>query len=85
MGLDSIRSCRAIIVPGYICDGTICLNLSTEIGAIAAWLRHQHALGATVCASCNGVGSILYKFLLDLTDGASWPGHDQAAGLSTGA
>jgi transcriptional regulator GlxA family with amidase domain len=64
-GLDSIKSCSAVIVPGYICDGTNRLNRSTEIGAIAAWLRHQHALGATVCASCNGVFILGEAGLLD--------------------
>lgn len=64
-GLGTIKSCGAIIVPGYICDGTNRLHLSTEIGAIAAWLRHQHALGATVCASCNGVFILGEAGLLD--------------------
>ena len=53
--LGSVGRCDAIIVPGYICDGTNALHLSPEIGAAAAWLRHQHVLGAIVCGSCNGV------------------------------
>ncbi|MEK4035456.1 helix-turn-helix domain-containing protein [Methylocystis sp. IM3] len=64
-GLESIKSCNAIIIPGYICDGTNRLDLSPEIGAIAAWLRRQHALGATVCASCNGVFILGEAGLLD--------------------
>jgi transcriptional regulator GlxA family with amidase domain len=64
-GLASVKSCRAIIVPGYICDGTNRLDISAEISAIAAWLRHQHAFGAIVCASCNGVFILGEAGLLD--------------------
>ncbi|HYA80852.1 MAG TPA: helix-turn-helix domain-containing protein [Methylocystis sp.] len=63
--LDSIKSCSAIIVPGFICDGTNQLEVSPEISAVSAWMRHQHALGAIVCASCNGVFLVGEAGLLD--------------------
>ena len=80
-GLESIKSSGAIIVPGYICDGTNRLDLSPEIGAIAAWLRHQHALGATVCASCNGVLVLGQAGLLDgRRCTTTWWRHDDLKG-----
>ncbi|PPD02332.1 MAG: AraC family transcriptional regulator [Methylocystis sp.] len=75
---DEVDGCAAIIVPGYVCDGGHALPPFPAIGAAAAWLRRQHALGAIVAGSCNGV------FLLGeagLLDGrrctTTWWRHDE--------
>ncbi|MGE4172761.1 MAG: GlxA family transcriptional regulator [Methylocystis sp.] len=54
-GFDSVDGCAAVIVPGYVCDGSHALPPTPAIGAAAAWLRRQHALGAIIAGSCNGV------------------------------
>lgn len=63
--LDAIASCSAIIAPGYLCDGGNQLLSTPSIGAAVAWIRHQHALGALVCGSCNGVFLLGEAGLLD--------------------
>lgn len=75
---DQIAACAAIIVPGYICEGGDSFPVTPALGAAAAWIRRQHALGAIVCGSCNGV------FLLGeagLLDGrrctTTWWRHDE--------
>jgi transcriptional regulator GlxA family with amidase domain len=52
--IEAIQSCAAVIVPPHICDGNH-LEVTPEIGAAAAWIRQQHARGALLCGSCNGV------------------------------
>lgn len=52
---EDADGCAAIIVPGYFCSGDHVLPPTPAIGAAAAWLRRQHALGAVVVGSCNGV------------------------------
>jgi transcriptional regulator GlxA family with amidase domain len=80
-GLESIKSCDAVIVPAYICDGTNRVELSSEIGAVAAWLRRQHAQGATVCGSCNGVFILGEAGLLDRRRcTTTWWRHDDLKG-----
>jgi len=76
--LEAIAACSAVIVPGYFCSGGDSFPVTPPIGAAAAWIRHQHALGAIVCGSCNGV------FLLGeagLLDGrrctTTWWRHDE--------
>jgi transcriptional regulator GlxA family with amidase domain len=75
---EAIASCSAIIVPGYFCEGDNAFPVTPALGAAAAWLRHQHALGAIVCGCCNGT------FLLGeagLLDGrrctTTWWRHDE--------
>ena len=62
---DEVDGCAAIIVPGYVCDGGHALPPFPAIGAAAAWLRRQHALGAIVAGSCNGVFLLGEAGLLD--------------------
>ena len=64
-GFGEIDGCAAVIVPGYVCDGGHALPPSPSIGAAAAWLRHQHALGAIIAGSCNGVFLLGEAGLLD--------------------
>ena len=75
---EQMAHCAAIIVPGYACDGGHSLPATTAIAAATAWIRRQHALGALILASCNGV------FLLGeagLLDGrrctTTWWRHDE--------
>lgn len=75
---ETISACRAIVVPGYICDGDDCLPLTPAIAAAAAWIRRQHALGALVCASCNGVFILGAAGLLDgRRCTTTWWRHDE--------
>ena len=62
---DEVDGCAAIIVPGYLCDGGHALPPTPAIGAAAAWLRRQHALGAIVAGSCNGAFLLGEAGLLD--------------------
>jgi transcriptional regulator GlxA family with amidase domain len=62
---DEIASCSAIIIPGYVCEGDQFFSATPAIGAAAAWIRHQHALGAIICGSCNGVFLVGEAGLLD--------------------
>lgn len=62
---EDADGCAAIIVPGYLCDGGHALPPTPAIGAAAAWLRRQHALGAIVAGSCNGVFLLGEAGLLD--------------------
>ncbi|TLG73756.1 helix-turn-helix domain-containing protein [Methylocystis sp. B8] len=62
---EDADGCAAIIVPGYLCDGGHALPATPAIGAAAAWLRRQHALGAIVAGSCNGVFLLGEAGLLD--------------------
>ncbi len=75
---DEIETCAAIIVPAYLCDGGSSLDYTPEIGAAAAWLRRQHALGAIICASCNGVFILGEAGLLDRRRcTTTWWRHDE--------
>ncbi len=68
----------AIIIPGYVCDGTQSLDYTPEIGAASAWLRRQHSLGAIVCGSCNGVFLLGEAGLLDRRRcTTTWWRHDE--------
>ncbi|MGE5387951.1 MAG: GlxA family transcriptional regulator [Hyphomicrobiales bacterium] len=74
----TLGHCAAIIVPPFYCDGTHAIPPTPAISAAAGWLRRQHALGAILAASCNGV------FLLGeagLLDGrrctTTWWRHDE--------
>ena len=62
---EDADGCAAIIVPGYFCSGDHVLPPTPAIGAAAAWLRRQHALGAVVVGSCNGVFLLGEAGLLD--------------------
>ena len=55
----------AVLVPAFYCEGGHTFPATPAIGAAAAWLRRQHALGAMVCASCNGVFLLGEAGLLD--------------------
>jgi transcriptional regulator GlxA family with amidase domain len=75
---DEIKSCGAIIVPGYVCDGADHLLSTPSVGAAAAWIRRQHALGALICGSCNGVFLLGEAGLLDGRRCTStWWRHDE--------
>ena len=52
---DEIGECAAILVPGYFCELGHSFPATPAIGAAAAWIRQQHARGAIICGSCNGV------------------------------
>jgi transcriptional regulator GlxA family with amidase domain len=76
--IAAIAGSSAIIVPGYLCESNADFLATSEIAALSAWLRHQHACGALICASCSGV------FLLGeagLLDGrrctTTWWRHDE--------
>ncbi len=76
--ITAIATSSAIVVPGYLCDDDARFLSTPSIATAAAWLRHQHALGALVCGSCSGV------FLLGeagLLDGrrctTTWWRHDE--------
>lgn len=62
---EDADGCAGIIVPGYFCSGDHALPPTPAIGAAAAWLRRQHALGAIVAGSCNGVFLLGEAGLLD--------------------
>jgi transcriptional regulator GlxA family with amidase domain len=62
---EDVDGCAAIIVPGYVCDGGHALPPYPAIGAASAWLRRQHALGAIIAGSCNGVFLLGEAGLLD--------------------
>lgn len=64
-GFGEADGVAAVIVPGYVCDGGHALPDSPSIGAAAAWLRRQHAMGAIVAGSCNGVFLLGEAGLLD--------------------
>lgn len=63
--IAAIAASNAIVVPGYLCDDNTQFLSKSEISTLAAWLRHQHALGALVCASCSGVFILGEAGLLD--------------------
>ena len=52
---DEIGDCAAVLVPGYFCELGHSFPATPTIGAASAWIRQQHARGAIVCGSCNGV------------------------------
>jgi transcriptional regulator GlxA family with amidase domain len=62
---DEIAASSAIIVPGFVCEGDQSFPATPATGAAAAWMRRQHALGAIVSGSCNGVFLIGESGLLD--------------------
>lgn len=61
----TLDSCAAIIVPPYLCSCDAPMPASPAISAAAGWLRRQHALGAIVAGSCNGVFLLGEAGLLD--------------------
>jgi transcriptional regulator GlxA family with amidase domain len=74
----SLDACAAVIVPPFLCDCDNLVPSAPAVNAAAGWLRRQHAVGAIVAGSCNGV------FLLGeagLLDGrrctTTWWRHDQ--------
>lgn len=62
---EKLDGCAAVIVPGFICEGTNTIPTTPALGAAAAWLRRQHAMGAIVAGSCNGVFLLGEAGLLD--------------------
>lgn len=74
----TLDNCAAVLIPPFVCDGGHAIPPTPAISAAAGWLRRQHALGAVLAASCNGV------FLLGeagLLDGrrctTTWWRHDE--------
>jgi transcriptional regulator GlxA family with amidase domain len=61
----SIRSCDAIIVPGFVPDGTRRPPSMSALAPAAAWIRHHHTRGALACGSCSGVFLLGEAGLLD--------------------
>lgn len=61
----TLDDCAAVIVPGFMCDGEHALPPTPALGGAAAWLRRQHAKGAIVAGSCNGVYLLGEAGLLD--------------------
>ncbi|WP_457798732.1 GlxA family transcriptional regulator [Methylocystis sp. S23] len=75
---SSLDACAAVIVPPFLCSCDDPLPPAADLNAAAGWLRRQHAMGAIVAGSCNGV------FLLGeagLLDGrrctTTWWRHDE--------
>lgn len=63
--IAAVAGSNAIVIPGYLCDDNTQFLSKPEISALAAWLRHQHAIGALICASCSGVFILGEAGLLD--------------------
>ena len=52
---QDIRSCEAVLVPGFVPDDKGCPPEMRGLAKAARWLRNQHSNGALVCGSCSGV------------------------------
>jgi transcriptional regulator GlxA family with amidase domain len=61
----ALDACAAVIVPPFLCNCDNPLPQAADLNAAAGWLRRQHALGAIVAASCNGVFLLGEAGLLD--------------------
>lgn len=78
---EELDASAAIIVPAYLCNGSSSPDYTEEIAAAAAWLRRQHALGAIVYGSCNGVFILGEAGLLDRRRcTTTWWRHDELKG-----
>lgn len=61
----ALDSCAAIIVPPFLCSCDDPMPPAADLNAAAGWLRRQHAMGAIVAGSCNGVFLLGEAGLLD--------------------
>ncbi len=65
MPLREVSACKALIVPGFVPDGSRRPPDLRDLAETAAWVRHRHARGALACGSCSGVFLLGEAGLLD--------------------
>lgn len=74
----TIDSYAAIIVPPFLSSREDLLPATPAVNWIAGWLRRQHAIGAIVASSCNGVLLLGEAGLLDgRRCTTTWWRHDE--------
>ncbi|XSG82098.1 MAG: GlxA family transcriptional regulator [Methyloligella sp. ZOD6] len=63
--LDQIKSCEAVVIPGFIPNSDRRPPKMEELAPVASWVRARHAYGALICGSCSGVFLVAEAGLLD--------------------
>ena len=53
--LADIKSCDAVLIPGFVPDASNTPPQLGKLGSIASWIRQQYVHGALACGSCSGV------------------------------
>lgn len=65
VSLREVGACKALIVPGFVPDGSRRPPDLRDLRETAAWIRHRHARGVLACGSCSGVFLLGEAGLLD--------------------